>query len=471
MCTRNATTRIRRAAALVACTSAFLAVPAGSALAIVNGQEVGIDRAPWQAAVFAPSSQCGGAIIDANRILTSAHCVDEGVAPSAVQVFVGLSSVATQPPPSQAVPVSAIRLHPYYRPLPNDHDDIAILDLARPLPLGSSTVQAIPLAPAGPKLPAGAPLTLTGYGHTQSVPARGAGPLRLATTVVNGPEQCSVGFENANAVWLCTPSAAEFGKTCPGDSGSPVTTVLPGEPTPVLVGIVSGAAHDDCTQAFGGSADVTAPEIRAFIDGAPAPPVAPRLKIDHEAVDLNDADRAGERLTCKAPQVDNATITYVFAHQPDDADRTRVIPRTPVQSGRSSSRALTAQDAGKRMVCIVVATNAGGTSSWASDDDSDLRDTIQRARSRPTVSIRRATCRRRTCSVSFTIRERGSVAGPSKVTARIGRRGMRVRALGRDRYRATGRKPRGRRLRVRISAVSAASNRRSRTASRTVRVR
>lgn len=465
-------TKFRGVVALAACTAAMITMASNSAFAISGGQEVGIDQVPWQVAVrVGNTSACGGAIIDASRVLTAAHCV-AGAAPSTVEVTAGTSSFSQPPSSAQKVTAANVRVHPYYRPLPDDHDDIAVIELSRPLALGGADAQAIALAPAGPKLPAGTPLTISGYGHIQSLPARGAGPLRRGATAANGPEQCSVGYENANAVWLCMPSAASFAKTCPGDSGGPVTALPAGAPAPVLVGIVSGGSGPDCTQAFDGSADVTAPEIRAFIDGASAPPVAPKLKVAHEAVGLNDAERAGEMLTCKAPQIDGAPkVTIQFAHQAEDVDRTTVIERQVVQAGSSPRRALRLEDVGKSMVCIVVATNAGGTSTWASDDQSELRLPIEATRSRPVVRIRRASCRRRRCTVSFRIRERRSVAGPSRIDARIGRKRLRVRSLGRGRYRASGRRPRGRRLRVRISAVSAASGRKSRTARRTVRVR
>lgn len=465
--------KFRGVVALAACAAAFTTTASDSALAIFGGQEVGVEQVPWQVAVrVGNTSACGGAIIDPSRVLTAAHCV-AGAAANTVEVTAGTASFSTPPATAQKVTAASIRVHPYYRPLPDDHDDIAVIELTRPLTLGGADAQAIGLAPPGPKTGAGAPLTISGYGHTQSLPERGAGPLRRGATAANGPEQCSVGYEDANAVWLCMPSAASFAKTCPGDSGGPVTAQPASAPAPVLVGIVSGGSGPDCTQAFDGSADVTAPEIRAFIDGASAPPVAPKLKISHEAVGLNEADRAGEMLTCKVPQIDGAAaqVMIQFAHQANDVDRTTVIQRQVVQSGPSRRRALRREDVGKSMVCIVVASNAGGTSTWASDDASELRLPIEATRSRPVVRIRAASCRRRRCTVTFRIRERRSVAGPSRVDARIGRARLRVRSLGRGRYRASGRRPRGRRLRARVSAVSAASGRRSRTAARTVRVR
>lgn len=452
---------------------AVAAMPSEPALAIVGGQEVPVEQAPWQAAVRnGNASQCGGVIVDASRVLTAGHCVtdeDTGAIapPGNVQVTAGTSSVTTPSATAQTVPVANVRVHPYYKRDPLD-DDIAVLELARPLTLGTPTAQAIALTQPGPKLGPSTSLTISGYGLTQSFPPAGSGPLRIGATVASGAEQCDVGSQDASAVWLCMPSIQPPAHTCEGDSGGPVTATPAGAPAPVLVGVISGGSQPECSEAFDSAADVSAPEIRAFIDGSATPPVAPRRAKPHEHVTLNDADRAGAMLTCRSPRLTGAPdVKFIFAHQPDDADVTRVIPRTPVQSGRSRRHALTRRDVGKNLVCIVVATNAGGTSAYASDDDTELRLAIRPAHTRPSVHVSRASYRGGRCAVSFTIRERGSVAGWSKVTARAGRTGLHVRALGHGRYRATGRVGGHRPRTVRIRAVSSASGR---ATTRTARV-
>jgi len=263
------------------------------------------------------------------------------------------------------------------------------------------------------------------------------------------------------------PSRQPPAHLCFGDSGGPVVTAPTDGSAPLLAGISGHIEGWDCTVAFGSAIDLTAPEIRAFIDGSETPPMAPRLKLSHEAVRLGRAERAGQTLTCHAPQLTgDPTVTYVFAHQPADADGSVVIPRQPVQSGPSPRRALTLGDVGKQMVCIVVAVNAGGTASYASDDDSALALPIERSHTRPAVRIRSASCPRRRCVVSFSVHEKGSTAGSSAVTARAGRTSLSVRSLGHGRYRATGRAAGGQTVRVR--AVSAASGR-SDSAQRRVR--
>ena len=120
--------------------------------------------------------------------------------------------------------------------------------------------------------------------------------------------------------------------------------------------------------------------------------------------------------------------------------------------------------AGDWIGCVVKATTAGGTGA-----DETYGVEVLRSRSRPRVRITSARCGSRRCKVRFAVKEKRSVARPSKLVARIGRSKLKVRRLGHGRYSAAGRRPRGQSLRVRVRAVSAASGRSSRTATRAVR--
>jgi Trypsin len=398
---RRSTALTAAVLSLIACLLGVLAATAGAAMVeegplvpfVVGGQESSISQYPWQVFVFLPSEkiECGGSILTTTTILTAAHCVDhEGTTttyPAAdVMIIAGESNVNQSPPPTaETRSVSSIRTHPYYTPPPNIKDDAAVLTLTAPLTL-SSSVQAIPLVGTGATPAPGSALTVTGYGKEEgSASAQPSGKLTAASLMALSSDACrsAVGEPNS-AVLLCavSPTAA----TCQGDSGGPLTEGSP----PVEVGIVDVGPEGCPVGQPDGFTNVAAPEVRAFIEGSEAPPVAarptalPALKtIGSDPVDYSP-------LTCEAGAW-SGSPSFTYSFQVDNA------AAQMLQSGPNNVFAPPSSIIGLPVVCIVQASNAGGVTTFRTGTTPPIAaDTV-----RPGASISALKCHLQACTLSF----------------------------------------------------------------------
>ena len=172
--------------------------------------------------------------------------------------------------------------------------------------------------------------------------------------------------------------------------------------------------------------------------------------------------RAGDAARCDPGTWSDAPqLTFEFVLFPGTDESPATEPAV-LQSGPSPRYVTTRRVAGRMIGCLVKAATAGGEGR-----DETYGVDVERSSTRPRVRITSARCRGRRCTVRFTVSEKRSVAGPSRIDARAGKRTLRVRRVGKGRYVARGGAPRGQ-LRVRVRAVSAASGRSSRPATRTL---
>jgi hypothetical protein len=337
-------------------------------VAIVGGNRISIEQAPWQVAVlgvirveehgevFFVLLICGGSILDSTHVVTAAHCVYNpatGVPLPAehVAVVAGVSDLAVEHEPHEQFREAAnFRIHPYYSYAagPGAPDDVAVVTLSGELALSSapgSAVSAIGLVPASAATAEGSQLNLTGFGR-ENPSVRLSGELNSIGMTLGFSERCG---GEADAVWLCT--SASTGSACSGDSGSGLTTTAA---TPALVGVmdtVSEVSHESCrASSTNGFVNLAAPEIRDFIEGNSSLPLAPR---GGNAIEVSGVPKVGNTLTCQPGSWSGEpTIAYLFI----DSSSGHVL-----QSGASSTYALSAGDVGRTILCEVQATNAGGT--------------------------------------------------------------------------------------------------------------
>ena len=337
--------------------------------AIVGGDQIAVTQAPWQVYIQARipliggflTYSCGGSILDATHVVTAGHCVFDETSglriPNAEFVVrAGASRVdpanpAASPYPGEnAPPVTAIRVHPQFDFNVNAQhvspDDVAVLVLAAPgLTLNGSTEASIAPVAGGTYPALGTPASITGFGRqTQDPTQQPNGLLYGTTTTIGDPLACG---GDANALLDCISSPTS--SACQGDSGGPLTIggALQGVASFIVADGPSGVCGAGSTNGY---TNLSAPEIRDFVLGNDAPPLAPRGGAD---IQMQGKAQAGSSLTCSAGTWTNGpTFAYRFLDTRSDS---------LLQSSSSAAYGLTPADVGRTIACQVLATNAGGT--------------------------------------------------------------------------------------------------------------
>lgn len=475
--------KARRACAALLAVLALCAVMAPRADAVpakasvVGGVPIQIQQAPWQIFLRVGANEgCGGSVLDATRVLTAAHCVVASgtTTPRPVsdfQVMAGFTDLGTwdggtPPAGTQVVNVASVRVHPLYEFAPKT-DDVAVLTLTTALNLSGPRIKAAVLAPVNGAPAPGAALSVTGYG-AQVEGQLPDGRLYGATVNAITDTRCRPNIaSNASASVLCATGANQG--PCFADSGGPAT--LGG----VQVGVISYGNVAGCGRPPAGFADVTAPETRAFIDGAAAVPIAPRHGGNLMLSGVNPPVH-GSPMNCAAGSWTEApAFAYTFVNEATGV---------ALQSGASPTFVPTVANLGATVSCVVQAAGAGGTSiAWTIATPPLLRDAV-----RPRVGVFSVTCRKRRCSVRFGASDSNSrgalrirVTAERRVRSFCGKgkkrrrcirtkaKGFAVKLVKGTTYRATAsRVPRGRAT-IRVRVTDGGGNRRS--ASRRVRVR
>jgi hypothetical protein len=327
--------------------------------AVVGGTLVSIQEVPWQVAVFAEfevqggkgTLLCGGSILDPSHIVTAAHCAfdplsEKQLAPTSFDVVAGASTITAKEIKEgatvQARLVEGVRVHPYFEYASLEGaDDVAVLKLAEPLKV-TSAVKPIALTSSSTSPPEGTSITLSGYGEENPITEELNEKLYSISMTVGFSRQCG---GEADALLLCASTPA--GSACSGDSGG---GAIGGSPHTLMGVIDFGEGEQRCGHgSLNGFANLTAPEIRDFVEGNPAPPRAPR----GGGVVIRGVTTAGHSLSCEPGSWSNApTFTYAFI---DNANG------QILQQGPSSTYVLSQADVGRTIYCEVQAANAGGT--------------------------------------------------------------------------------------------------------------
>ncbi|NXP85728.1 TMPSD protease, partial [Passerina amoena] len=132
---------------------------------IIGGKETSVNKWPWQVSVqYGPIHICGGTIIDAQWVLTAAHCffMNSMKILDDWKVYGGVSDLKQ---PMEGIPVSQVIINSNYS---DDHDDydIALMKLSRPLTL-SAQVRPACLPMHGQRFQTGRSCFITGFGKTR----------------------------------------------------------------------------------------------------------------------------------------------------------------------------------------------------------------------------------------------------------------------------------------------------------------
>jgi hypothetical protein len=417
------------AVAVLAFAIGTSAAQAQSQPLIVNGKLTKITSVPWQVLVYNEKLDqiCGGSILNATTVLTAAHCVTTGStvrAASEFTVVAGLDDYrgwrsGDPPSGSQVVKVAKVRSHPNYVPAPSFADDVAVLTLAASLNLSSARAKAIALAPVGGSPAPGTSMLVSGYG-SQAAGKTGNGYLYSTSVAMMSDLQCLSAYSPNQTAGAFCAQGSNTG-ACTGDSGGPL--VAGG----VLVGVVSAGVIDPTTKSPCTIskptlyADVTAPEVRAFIDGSNTPPVAPRATAGPTLSALNPPV-VGSPITCAPGQWSGAeSVTYTF--MAGDA---------ALQAGPSTVFTPAAAHVGAPVSCVVQVANGGGVSTARSG----VAPAVQPDAVAPNAVLRSVRCRKRGCKVRLQAvdpNSQGALTVRVKATKRA--RGWCRKGKGRKRHR------------------------------------
>lgn len=200
---------------------------------IVGGQLADLGEYPWQVALVSASSAnpqsgqfCGGSLIDAEWVLTAAHCA-VGESPSSIDVVLGINNLSDGPTTGgqgQRRDVGQIIVYPGYDDNTND-GDVALLHLATPASLGGrvQTIGLTGLSDSALFAP-GDIATVTGWGAT-SDGGSGSNALREVEVSIVSNATCNAPASYGGAVtanMLCAGEAAGGKDSCQGDSGGPL---------------------------------------------------------------------------------------------------------------------------------------------------------------------------------------------------------------------------------------------------------
>ena len=192
--------------------------PSRSSEFIVGGNDAAAGEIPWIASLSTSSHFCGGSVINANTILTAAHCVS-GQSAGSLTVRVGSLRHATG---GSTVKVSQIKSHTSYNPSTIDYD-VALLITSTAIPIDGTNVKAVSLASSEPA--SGSTVTVAGWGTT----SQGAGtlPATLKRVDVNMVDrttcQSNYGSSSITARMICAGVNGGGKDSCQGDSGGPLT--------------------------------------------------------------------------------------------------------------------------------------------------------------------------------------------------------------------------------------------------------
>lgn len=213
---------------------------------IVGGEEASSDAAPFIVSLQWDTVErrqhfCAAAIIDAEYILTAAHCLQALPADSMIKVLAGRTHLHDVDEESQQIRfVDRVILHPGFTG-GISADDLALIRVTEPFEFTHS-VQAIDLPRTKEALRG--KVSVYGWGSTSKTfePVY-PDVLQVAVTDIMGYEECEavLGGEGAtplNSSNVCTGKQEGGASACNGDSGGPLVKT-DDEGNNTLVGIVS----------------------------------------------------------------------------------------------------------------------------------------------------------------------------------------------------------------------------------------
>ncbi len=222
----------------VVAAALIMAIP-GAPATIAGGPEAAVENWPYVVRVLTEpgAAHCAGVLVTRYSVVTAARCV-EGREPGALTILAGRRG-----PDGKAgitVLVAGTWTQPEHPPDKGKTHDIAVLTLARPVPVPSGRLPK--LAGPGFRYAPGTKATILGWGR---LPYTGEWPdtLRKADVVVGSGASCAQPGEDSFADGMVCASRPDGGEdTCRDGSGGPV---LVGDTVIGIVAAGPGCARPD----------------------------------------------------------------------------------------------------------------------------------------------------------------------------------------------------------------------------------
>lgn len=210
---------------------------------------------------------CGGTLIDANSVLTAAHCV-QGQVPRPLLVTVGRTVLSSDQ--GQTRGVSRIQIHPRYNGVRHQANDAAVLTLTGPT-VGIEPVRIPATTSNGLETP-GRTARIAGWGNTvkqdpnYSQPDTRPNQMREAIVPIVSDGTGERVYTSSYFPPLMVSAGREGKDTCQGDSGGPL--FVPTQNGRFQIGITSFGNGCGARGFPGVYAETNAGSIRNFIFAA-----------------------------------------------------------------------------------------------------------------------------------------------------------------------------------------------------------
>jgi secreted trypsin-like serine protease len=257
---------------------AFAAQEPGAQPRIIGGDPVPTGKYPFVAALLdttrgnTPYEQqfCGGSLIDADSVLTAAHCV-QGQVPQPLEVTVGRTTLNNSNE-GQTEQVSRIQIHPRYNGVTNEAHDAAVLTLSNRI-VGIAPIRIPPTTSNSFERP-GYQARIAGWGNTIkqnpnfSQPDAYPNRMREAVVPIVSDNTGENVYTTSYFSTLMVSAGREGKDTCQGDSGGPLFAQT--QSGRFQIGITSFGAGCGARGFPGVYAETNAGPIRNFIFTAAA---------------------------------------------------------------------------------------------------------------------------------------------------------------------------------------------------------